>query len=392
MLRKHIVILGGGFAGVEAAINLAKERYFKVTLISNRPYMYIYPTSIWVPTGESKFSSNLIPLKKLAERRNFNFLEEEVSEFFGTEKYLILSNGEKIDFDYGIVAIGAGKLKTKGSENTLSICSEPEEALDIQKRLELLIAKGSGKIAVGFGTNPKDKSAVRGGPGFELLFNIHNNLKRLGIRDSFELTLFSPNPVPGARMGKKPVAIMEKMFKSMNLKQRYGKRVKEFLEDGIIFDDDSKLDSDLIIYIPANGGHKNLLKSDLPLDDSGFVKINEFCEVQGFENIYAIGDVAKLEGPDWKAKQGHIAEVMAKNVAKNIVIQENVLPFKKESYIHHINILCVMDTGNGAAFLLRDDKRQILLPMPIFGHWLKKAWGLYFKWSKLGYIPRIPGM
>ena len=58
-------------------------------------------------------------------------------------------------------------MKHKGIENTLSICGKPEVSLAIRDELDRLIEKGSGKIAVGFGGNPKDKSAVRGGPGFE---------------------------------------------------------------------------------------------------------------------------------------------------------------------------------------------------------------------------------
>jgi sulfide:quinone oxidoreductase len=51
-----------------------------------------------------------------------------------------------------------------------------------------------------------------------------------------------------------------------------------------------------------------------------------------------------------------------------------------------------MDMGNGAAFVYRDSKKEILIPMPIVGHWLKQAWGKYAKWSKLGIIGRLPGM
>jgi sulfide:quinone oxidoreductase len=45
------LVLGGGFARLEAAIQLRKSG-LRVTLVSNRPYLCIYPTSIWVPTGE----------------------------------------------------------------------------------------------------------------------------------------------------------------------------------------------------------------------------------------------------------------------------------------------------------------------------------------------------
>lgn len=391
-LRKNIVILGGGFAGIEAAIALAKERYFNVTLISDREYFYIYPTSIWIPTGESRFSDTTVSLEKIAKRRGFNLLIDEVTEIVGTENYTILKNGGKIYFDYAIVAMGAGKLKPKGVENTLSICGRPEEALDIQKKLDLLIAKGEGKIAMGFGANPKDTSAVRGGPAFELFFNVHNRLKNLGIRDKFEMTFFAPMETPGARMGKGSVDKMNQIFKMLKLKQHYGKKIKEFSETSVIFEDDTELKADLIVFVPGNTGHSKVINSDLPLSEAGFVEINEFNEVKGFDNIYAVGDVAKLEGSDWRAKQGHIAEVMARNTAQNIIIKENALPFKKEDYTSHLNILCVMDTGNGAAFIYRDDEKQMMIPLPFIGHLLKKAWGVYVKWTKLGYIPRIPGM
>ncbi len=392
MNRKNILVLGGGFAGLEAAIALAKERFFNVTLISNREYFYVYPISIWIPTRGNAFADVTVPLEKLAERRNFNLIIDEVVEIIGKENKIILKdNGEK-NFDYLIVAIGADKMKPKGVEFTSSICGDPEEALEIQKQLDILIAKGHGKIAMGFGGNPKDPSAVRGGPAFELFFNVHHKLKKLGIRDKFELTFFAPMKNPGVRMGENAVSKMKIIFDMMNLKSHYGKKIKEFQKNKVVFEDDSILEADLIVFVPANKGKKNMVNSDLPLSEAGFIEINEFCEVKGFKNIFAVGDVAQLEGADWKAKQGHLAEIMARNAAENIIIKENNLPQDFKSYIHHINILCVMDTGNGAAFVYRDDKSELMIPLPWIGHWLKKGWGYYAKWSKLGYIPKLPGM
>jgi sulfide:quinone oxidoreductase len=50
----NILILGGGFAGVEAAIKLKKHKY-EVTLISDRDFLFIYPVSIWIPVGKRSF-------------------------------------------------------------------------------------------------------------------------------------------------------------------------------------------------------------------------------------------------------------------------------------------------------------------------------------------------
>jgi sulfide:quinone oxidoreductase len=33
-----------------------------------------------------------------------------------------------------------------------------------------------------------------------------------------------------------------------------------------------------------------------------------------------------------------------------------------------------------------------MIPLPLVGHWLKKGWGAYYKLSKKGLVPRIPGM
>jgi sulfide:quinone oxidoreductase len=41
-----------------------------------------------------------------------------------------------------------------------------------------------------------------------------------------------------------------------------------------------------------------------------------------------------------------------------------------------------MDTGNGAAIAYRKGNRDLIIPLPIVGHWLKKAWGIYYKLSK----------
>ncbi|MEA2073234.1 MAG: FAD-dependent oxidoreductase [Campylobacterota bacterium] len=392
---KKVLILGGGFAGVDAAIYLKKMNY-DVTLVSDREFFYIFPTSIWVPTHESQFKDVCIDLTQLQEAHGFNLIIDRVTKISAKDKKVELLSGTILDtYDYLIIAMGASKMKHKGLENTLSICGAPEQSLKIRDALDALVEKGSGKIAMGFGGNPNDTSAVRGGPGFELLFNVHTMLKKKGIRENFELTFFAPMAEPGKRMGPKALKMMNTMFNKLQLKQHFGRRISSFEKDGIIFEDNSKLESDFTMFIPAGTGHEVIVNSDLPLNPAGFIKTDDFSNVLDEDatmtNIYAIGDIASLEGYDWRAKQGHVAEVMAKNVAFNISQRDKGLTNFK-GYHKHLNILCVMDTGDGAAFVYRDEKRAFMLPMPIIGHWLKKGWGSYCRNSKLGKIPRIPGM
>lgn len=384
---KKALVLGGGFAGVEAAIDL-KKAGFEVTLVSDRDYMYIYPISIWIPTKKKEFEDVIIPLEKLSRAHGFELVVDRVEKIEAKAKSVQLASGMVLAGDYLLIAVGAGKMQHEGMEHTLSICGEPTLSLEIRDRLDVLVKKGGGRLAFGFGGNPKDTSAVRGGPGFEMMFNVHTYLKGLGIREKFELTFFAPMEKPGARMGEKSLVMMERMFASQNLNKRFGKRIKRFEADAVVFEDESRLESDLIVYIPANAGHPVLHASDLPLSDAGFVKINDHCEVEGIEGVYAIGDAAAILGPEWRAKQGHIAEVMARNAVFNIVAVEQGRDERK-GYIEHLNILCVMDTGSGAAFVYRDHKKAMMIPMPLVGHWMKRGWGVYCKLSKLGKIPRL---
>ncbi len=385
-----VLVLGGGFAGVEAAIYLRKHD-LDVTLVSDRDYFYIYPISIWIPTGGETRESVSVPLDELAIAHGFKVIVDPITAFDAAAKQVSLESGRVLEgYDYIVVALGQDKIQHKGMEHTLSICGKPEEATELHHRLEALIAKGSGKIAMGFGGNPHDHSAVRGGPAFEVLFNFDTYLKRKGVRENFELTFFAPMEKPGMKMGHSAVEMMDKMFEMTNIHKKVGSKIIDFEADGVLFEDGTKLESDLTMFISAGKGHHILEASGLPLSDAGFVVTNDYNEVEGFERIYVIGDSAALIGPDWKAKQGHVAEVMAKDVAYNLFNHSQNIDSKR-SYVGHLNILCMMDTGNGAAFVFRNETKGKLIPMPLIGHWMKKGWGWYCRNSKLDKIPRFLG-
>ncbi len=388
---KRAVVLGGGIAGVEAAISLRKKG-LEVELVSDRDFLFVYPLAIWIPTGERTLEQTSIRLSDIARAHGFTMTLDAVTEISGAERSFVLEHGgRRRDFDYLVVALGAHKMPHKGKENVLSICGAPQESVLVKERLDALLAQGGGRVAVGFGGNPKDPSAVRGGPAFEFLYNVHHMLLKREMRARFELSFFAPMPTPGLRMGEKAVAMMDRMLDASVIRAYTGKKITEFVAGGVVFEDGSRLDADLIMFIAAGDGHAVVKASDLPQNEAGFISVSPACEVIGHPWMYAVGDVAALEGPEWRAKQGHVAEVMARVTADDIARKETGHG-EPESYIDEISILCVMDMGNGAGFVYRNDRRALFLPMPIVGHWLKRGWGRYFELSKLGKIPRIPGM
>lgn len=387
---KKVLVLGGGFAGVEAAIALQKSKSFEVTLVSNRDYLYLYPISIWIPTDGIQFKNVKLPLQKIQKAFPFRLVIDKVVSIRTAENKVELQH-QVLDYDYLVVAIGADKLQPKGVDHTFTICGAPEGNLAFRDAFQALVKKGEGKIAIGFGGNPKDKSAVRGGPGFELIFNIDHYLRKKGLRDKFELNFFAPMEQPGARMGKGALKMMGKLFAKRNLNQYLGKKIVQFETDGVVFEDNSKLTSDLTMFISAGTGSSVFKQSDLPLTEAGFIHIDKYCKVIGSDNVWAVGDSAGLEGTDFVAKQGHLAEIMGRFAAHNI-LQTETGGSDFQNYHEHISILCVMDTGDGAAYVYRDIHKEYIIPMPVVGHWMKKGWGWYQKWTKTGKIPRLPGL
>ncbi|MFZ4578602.1 MAG: NAD(P)/FAD-dependent oxidoreductase [Myxococcota bacterium] len=387
-MRSSVLVLGGGFAGVEAAIQAAKQGH-AVTLVSDRPYLFLYPTSIWVPTGEGRFEDSCLDLAKVADANGFRLRVAAVERIQAATRQVWVA-GEVLTADHLIVAIGGARLKPQGIEHTFTLGGDPHAVERFRDALEALLAKGSGRIAMGFGGNPKDTSAVRGGPVFEMMFNVDTMLRRRGLRSKFALTFFAPMESPGARMGDKAVAAMGQMFDRLQIGTRYGKKIQRFESTGVVFEDASTLDADLVLFLPAGAGHPVLAASDLPRNDAGFVTIDAHCAVPGMAGVWAVGDSAALEGPAWRAKQGHLAEVMARVAVENIDAVEH--DGTGPNYLDHLSILCLMDMGNGAAWVYRDDHVQRMVPLPVVGHWMKKGWGAYFKASKLDQVPRIPGM
>jgi sulfide:quinone oxidoreductase len=389
-MAKKALVLGGGFAGLEAAIHLCKAG-LDVTLVSDRPYLWIYPTSIWIVTGERAFEDVCLDLGDVARRHGFTFRVGKVQSISGARRSAVV-DGEELVADHLVLAIGGTPLRPKGVEHTHGLSGSPENASRLHDALEALLAKGGGSIAMGFGGNPKDPSAVRGGPIFEVMFNVVHMLRKRGVRDRFRLAFFAPMPSPGERMGKKAVAAIQRMLGEMDVEMRVGKKIAGFDPGGpVVFEDGSRLESDLTVFIPAQGGHPVLAASDLPRNEAGFVQIDGGCAVPGFPGVWAVGDSAALEGPAWRAKQGHLAEVMARVAAANVAAEVAGRP-ERESYLPHVSITCLLDMGNGAAYVHRDEAKEQMVPLPVVGHWMKQGWGAYFKASKRKQVPRLPGM
>ncbi len=397
---KRILVLGGGIGGLEAAISLAKEfknkSGYQIDLISDKSSIFIYPLSIWIPVGRRSPEDLSLPLAELGKLRGFNFIHESVQRIESRDNKVI-TDKQTHHYDYLIVAIGGAKLKPIGIEHTYSICDGADASVQIKEKFFELIQQGSGTIACGFSGNPKDQTGVRGGPVFEVLFNFDHFLRQKGLRDQFKLIFFSPSQKAGKRLGRNGLKVLEQLFMDRGIVPVFGHKVLEFTSAGIELEKQGFLETGLTLFTPGMQGHPVFQNSDLPLSQAGFIPINNFCQADAhnntspghdYDNCYVIGDSSAFDGPEWRAKQGHLAEAMARIAAKNIALKESGKP-QTETFNEHLNIMCVMDLGDKAAFIYRDDKKS-LAPVGKWAHWAKVAWEKYYKLNKLGKVPNAP--
>jgi hypothetical protein len=138
-------------------------------------------------------------------------------------------------------------------------------------RLAALDARSGGTVAVGFASNPNEPTAVRGGPMFEFLFGIDEQLKREGRRDRFEIVFFNPSLEPGNRLGPKAVKHLLGEMARRGIRTHLGHKLKRFEADKVVTEG-GEFAADLILFMPGMTGNAWFDATDLPRSPGGLLQ------------------------------------------------------------------------------------------------------------------------
>jgi len=158
------------------------------------------PSLIWIPSRLRKGDDLRIDLRNFLARQRVQFHAGRVTGLKDGGRILVTEHGE-VSNDGLIIASGGRFIKRlPGIEHAITLCEGIDAAERIRDRIE-----SSGTIALGFGGNPNEPSAVRGGPVFELMLGLDTMLRRQGRRDKFKLVFFNPAARPGNRLGEAAV-------------------------------------------------------------------------------------------------------------------------------------------------------------------------------------------
>jgi NADH:ubiquinone reductase (H+-translocating) len=329
----HVVIVGGGFGGLQAAKALARQSV-QVTIIDHNNFHLFQPMLYQVATAGLSPSDIANPLRAVLEnQRNTGVLMAEVTGIDVNEQQVLLGERQAIHYDYLILATGATSNYFGHPEwqHLAPSLKNVNDAL-VVRRLVLSAFEAAE-------CEPDEESRkalltfalVGGGPtGVELAGAIAE-LARQTLKGNFRhidptmtrivLVQGPPRILPSFPAGLAQRA--SKKLQQFGVEIRTGKHVKEVRKDGIMIGDEF-LATENVIWTAGVKASPAGEWLHAETDHRGRVKVRPDLTVAGHDNIFAIGDTALVEqngkplpglAPVAMQEAGYAASVIADRVA-----------------------------------------------------------------------------
>jgi sulfide:quinone oxidoreductase len=363
----RVTVLGAGFAGLSTIRELRRrDASARITLVAPRAELHYLPGIIWIPCGLRTRQDLVVPLDNFLRRMQVDFHPAEVTGLADGGRTVLTTLGEVAN-DALVIATGGRFIKKlPGIEQAITPCEGIAAAERIRDRLKDM---PGGRIAVGFSGNPNEPTAVRGGPMFEFLFGIDEQLRREGRRERFEITFFNPSTEPGNRLGPKAVQHLLAEMARRGIRTHLGHKLQRF-EAGQVVTEGGRFAADLVLFMPGMTGNLWFDATDLPRSPGGLLQADAHCRVPGRERIYVAGDSGSFPGPDWMPKQAHMADLQAAAAAANLL---GDLQGRPSNASFKVELICIVDAIDHGTLIWRTPQRNWLLPSSRLLHWAKRG-------------------
>ena len=309
----RVIIIGGGFAGIALAKALKKQAV-QVVLIDKNNYHTFQPLLYQVATGGLEDGSIAYPLRKvIQEYENFYFRLTNVQEIDTKNQKVITEIGE-LEYDYLVMATGA-KTNYFGNKeierNSMAMKSIPQ-ALNIRS----LILENFEQAVLTTDVAERDSLInfvlVGGGPTGVELAGALAEMKRAILQKDYpdldiakmQINLIQSGDRILNTMSEKSSLAAEKFLESLGVTIWKNVRVKNYNGRTVTTNSDLSFESATVIWTAGvQGALVQGLQADSLIEKVERVRVNEFSQIKGYENLFAIGDVACMETTDFP--QGH---------------------------------------------------------------------------------------
>jgi len=342
-MKKTVVIIGGGFAGINLTLSLAKKEGFHVILVDRNNYNFFPPLLYQVATGFLEVSNISYPYRKLLRYKNVNFIMGELLKIVPEANKVVLDTGE-VSYDHLVIATGT-ESNYFGIENIKKYSIPMKTVNDATNMRNYLLLK------MEEATREKDEAEKKklttiviagGGPsGVEIAGMLAELRKNVFKKDYPELAnhkgaihLVDGGPKVLAPMSAKSQTYTYDTLIQMGIDVKLNKQVKDYVNDTVIFADGETIQTKILIWA---AGVTATVFEGLPATTYGRGKrllVDEFNKVTGTQNIYAIGDTC-FQTTDKNFPNGHpqlaqVAIQQGKNLANNFLRaakNESSVPF-----------------------------------------------------------------
>ena len=327
--REKIVIIGGGFAGLQLAKSLNNKRK-KVIVIDKVNHHMFQPLFYQVACGRIEPSNISFPFRKIFQRsRNVQYRMTDVQKILPEQNKIITEDAE-FTYDKLVIATGCktnffgnGKMEhlTFGMKNT-------QEAIAIRNHVLLTFERliierkrsddGNWNIVI-----------VGSGPtGVELAGAFAEMKKDILPRDyphmnfdNLNIILVSSTTTPLSVMSEESQQMSEKYLKELGVQFMSDEFVTDYDGDKVYMKSGKTIASNNVIW--AAGVIGNIIEGLNPdVMIRNRYKTDRFNRVLGYQNIYAIGDIAYMETPKYPQAHPQVANVainQGKNLGRNFL-------------------------------------------------------------------------
>lgn len=340
MAKKKLIIVGGGFGGLNCAKALKKSD-FEILLIDKKNHHLFQPLLYQVATAALSPGSIAIPIREiLRKQENTTVIMGEVIKIDKENRCVTLGNGEKVAYDSIVISTGAmhsyfGKDEWEAYAPGLKTVTD---ALDIREDILLSFEKAERLESLENIEKHLNFVIIGGGPtGVEMAgaiaeiakTTLFKNFRRINPEEAkIFLIEAMPNILPTypQKLSKKAQHDLEELGVTVIT----NKKVTEVNDKGVQVED-LFIESTNVIWAAGNQASKMLQTLNVPLDRAGRVIVEPDLTIPGHPEIFVIGDAAHAKGKDGKPLPGIAPTAIQQGnyVAKTLLADSpNRKPFK----------------------------------------------------------------
>jgi len=316
----RIVVAGSGFGGVEAVRRLGQlgvcEKHECLLVSPGKRFVYT-PLLPMVASGRYSLEDVVFSVEGLALRHGFTVVNDAVSEI-GPDA-LVLSSGERIDYDYAVIAAGASPAyyNVPGAREYSVGLYSPEDAA----RLRDMVRGSIGRVVI----------VGAGFVGVELAGELLWLRETRGL--SYEVVLVDMLGEPLELLGNKMASIKaRRVLERLGARLLLGRRAVAVDGEGVVVEGGKRVDADVVVWVAGLRG-PGIRMPRGSQDAKGFIRVDKTLRVPGFGGrVYAVGDAARLEAKPYclALKMAREALRSARVAVLNMALSLSGLPAREE--------------------------------------------------------------